>query len=490
MSDALVFVLNGELVRVEACDPTKTVLQYLREDMHLTGSKEGCGEGDCGACMVVVAELDENTQKLNHKAINACIAFLPTLHGKALFTIESVSHCAAEAHPVQQAMIDLDASQCGFCTPGFVMSLFAQYENHAQLNARDIDDVLSGNLCRCTGYRPIKDAALAAFSYPAAEHPLIELTREQLTELQTTIGTTPPLNMQTSGRTFLSPTTIEALSGLVIEKPEAQLLAGGTDIGLWVTKQHRQIEEVIYLGNVASLKTIELTETELSLGAAVTWSEAMPVVISLYPAFAALFARFASVPVRNTATIGGNIANGSPIGDSMPALIVVGAQLLLRKGDTTRTLALDEFYLAYQKTLLAEGEFIEKIIIPRPQPNQTVAAYKVSKRFDQDISAVCGCFAIEMAPETQVITHIKIAFGGMAAIPKRATQVEAKLQSATWDEANIDKAVASFADDFSPIDDMRASASYRLQVAQNLLRRFFLATTQPSALIDVYNYGR
>jgi len=440
--------------------------------------------------MVVVAELDESTQKLSHKAINACIAFLPTLHGKALFTVESLSHAAADAHPVQQAMIDLDASQCGFCTPGFVMSLFAQYENRAQLSARDIDDVLSGNLCRCTGYRPIKDAALAAYDHAVTEHPLTELTCAQLMDLQASLKTTPTLNMETSGRTFISPTTIEALSELVIEKPDAQLLAGGTDIGLWVTKQYRQIDEVIYLGNVASLKTIELTDTALNLGAAVTWSEAMHAVIRLYPAFTDLFRRFASVPVRNTATIGGNIANGSPIGDSMPALIVVGTQLLLRHGDKTRTVALDEFYLAYQKTLLAEGEFVEKIIIPRPQPNQTVAAYKVSKRFDQDISAVCGCFAIEMAPETQVITDIKIAFGGMAAVPKRATQVEAKLRSAMWDGANIDKAVASFADDFSPIDDMRASAAYRLQVAQNLLRRFFLATTQSSALIDVYNYGR
>jgi xanthine dehydrogenase small subunit len=490
MSDALVFVLNGEQVRVEACDPTRTVLQYLREDQHLTGSKEGCGEGDCGACMVVVAELDENTQKLTHKAINACITFLPTLHGKALFTVESLSPCAAEAHPVQQAMIDLDASQCGFCTPGFVMSLFAQYENRVQMSPRDIDDVLSGNLCRCTGYRPIKDAALAAYNYPAAEHPLTRQTRERLINLQATVGTTPTLAMETSGRTFLAPTTIETLSSMVIENPDAQLLAGGTDVGLWVTKQHRKIEEVIYLGNVASLKTIELTETELSLGAAVTWSEAMSVVVRLYPAFADLFTRFASVPIRNTATIGGNIANGSPIGDSMPALIVVGAQLLLRRGDKTRVVALDEFYLAYQKTQLQEGEFVEKIIIPRPQSKQAVAAYKVSKRFDQDISAVCGCFAIELAPQTQVITDIKIAFGGMAAIPQRATQVEAKLRSSTWNEATINQAVASFADDFSPIDDMRASAAYRLQVAQNLLRRFFLATTQPSALIDVYNYGR
>ncbi|MCR9260690.1 MAG: xanthine dehydrogenase small subunit [Pseudomonadaceae bacterium] len=490
MSDEIVFILNGELTRVSACDPTRTVLQYLREDLHLTGSKEGCGEGDCGACMVVLAELDDSTQTLNHKAINACIAFLPTLHGKALFTIEALSQSAAEAHPVQRAMVDLDASQCGFCTPGFVMSLFAQYENRVQMSPRDIDDVLSGNLCRCTGYRPIRDAALAVKNYPAAEHAVIDVTREKLIDLQATLGTAPTLTMQTSGRTFSSPATLQALSALVIEKPDAQLLAGGTDIGLWVTKQHRQLENLIYLGNVASLKTIELTETELNLGAAVTWSEAMSAVVSLYPAFADLFTRFASVPIRNTATIGGNIANGSPIGDSMPALIVVGTQLLLRRGDKTRRVALDEFYLDYQKTLLAEGEFVEKIIIPRPRPDQTVAAYKVSKRFDQDISAVCGCFAIELAPETRVISSIKVAFGGMAAIPKRATEVEKKLKSTTWDEAAITQALASFADDFSPIDDMRASADYRLQVAQNLLRRFFVATTQPSALIDVYNYGR
>ncbi|XOV85135.1 MAG: xanthine dehydrogenase small subunit [bacterium] len=490
MSRTIDFVLNGERISITSCEPTRTILQYLREDRHLTGSKEGCGEGDCGACMVVVAELATDTRTLHHKAINACIAFLPTLHGKALFTVEALSHSTSDAHPVQQAMVDMDASQCGFCTPGFVMSLFAQYENGVPMNRRDVDDVLSGNLCRCTGYRPIKDAALAMFNYPEFDFPLAQSTRSQLLALNTSISAESGLHMHNAEQSFLAPRTITDLSDSLSSRPQAQLLAGGTDIGLWVTKQHKQINDIIYIGQVAALKNIELTDTELTIGAAVTWTEAMPAITELYPAFAELFLRFASVPIRNTATIGGNIANGSPIGDSMPALMVAGAQLMLRKGSSTRTVTLDEFYLDYQQTLLMQGEFLEKIIIPRPPANQRVAAYKVSKRFDQDISALCGCFSVILATDTQVVEQIRIAFGGMAAVPKRASHVETQLTAKAWTEETINRALTFFDDDFSPIDDMRASAGYRREVARNLLRRFFLTVTRPEQVKGVYDYGR
>lgn len=490
MNDVIKFVMNGEVVAAQTPDPTRTVLQYLREDQRLAGTKEGCAEGDCGACTVVVASLDETTQVVTHKAINACIAFLPTLHGKALYTIESLSSATEELHPVQQAMVDHHAAQCGFCTPGFVMSLFAQYQNGNRLDPVGVDEVLSGNLCRCTGYRPIKSAALSMFDYPLTDAQTSQTTMAHLQGLQQEHKNEPSLNLTTAQKRFIAPKTIEELGQAFSDAPDARLLAGGTDIGLWVTKRHQQLNDIIYISNVPSLNDICLSETELVIGAAVTWSEAMPALVDLYPGLRDLLVRFASVPIRNAATIGGNIANGSPIGDSMPALMVIGAELVLRKGDATRRLAMEEFFLAYQQTALAAGEFIQSIVVPRPRAGQFVAAYKVSKRFDQDISAVCGCFMLTLDNERQNPQEIRIAFGGMAAIPKRATTVERALASQAWSDVSVEAAIALFADDFAPISDVRASADYRMRVAQNLLRRFLLHTTQPSQLIDVYRYGR
>jgi len=489
MDDVIKFVMNGDLVVAHTPDPTRTVLQYLREDQQLAGTKEGCAEGDCGACTVVVAELDETTQVVTHKAINACIAFLPTLHGKALFTVEGLSS-AQQPHPVQQAMVDHHAAQCGFCTPGFVMSLFAQFQNGTHLDPVGVDEVLSGNLCRCTGYRPIKSAALSMYDYPLTDSQTNRTPHEHLQNLQQELKNAPALSLKTAQKRFRAPKTVEELGQVLLETPDAHLLAGGTDIGLWVTKGHQKLTDIIYTGSVASLHDIRLNDAELVIGAAATWSEAMPAIIDLYPDLRDLLVRFASVPIRNVATIGGNIANGSPIGDSMPALMVIDAQLVLRKGDVTRQVPLEDFFLAYQQTALAAGEFIQSIIVPRPRAGQFVAAYKISKRFDQDISAVCGCFSLTLDDVQHNPQHIRIAFGGMAAIPQRATAVEQALAGHPWTKESIEAAITRFLEDFSPISDVRASADYRMSVAQNLLRRFFIHTTQPDQLIDVYRYGR
>ena len=491
VSSAVQFVLDGDVVRIDDPAPTRSVLQYLREDLVRCGTKEGCAEGDCGACTVVVAELDSSSSKLSYKAVNACIQFLPTLHGKALFTVESVSAAGTPLHPVQQAMVDHHSSQCGFCTPGFVMSLYAQYQTNEPMDRRHVDEALSGNLCRCTGYRPIIDAAAAMYDYPPPSDDLTKRTIAALTQLQTA----PAATITTPDQEYAAPDTLTELATLIEENPHATLLAGGTDTGLWVTKQHRHLPYVIALHGVPELRLIEEHPDRLEIGAAASLSDAMPAIISAYPELEELMIRFASLPIRNAATLGGNIANGSPIGDSIPALIALDAHLTLRKGQTTRELALQDFYLAYQSTDLQPGEFVEKILLPKKQANQRVGAYKLSKRFDQDISAVCAVFSIVLSDDGQTIENARVAFGGMAAIPKRASHCEAALTGAAWQAHTIDAAIQALQLDFQPISDMRASAEYRIATAGNLLRRFFLnetATAEPSKAsgTSVYTYGR
>ncbi len=494
--DAIRFLLDGELVELANVDPTRTVLQYLREDKLRLGSKEGCAEGDCGACTVVVAETAA-AGGLRLRAINSCIQFLATLDGKMLFTVESLQKPGGELHPVQQALVDCHGSQCGFCTPGFVMSLFALFKNSAAPERREIDAALAGNLCRCTGYRPIITAAERMYGYAAngatrwLDQPNTCNEEPRDEELQMTarlkeIRRSRALRLDSKGRQFYAPRSLDDLAALVLQFPQAVLLAGGTDVGLWVTKQHRQLETIIYTGQVSALKRIARSASYIEIGAAVTVTDAMPVITDEYPELQEVFERFASPPIRNAATLGGNVSNGSPIGDSMPPLLALGATLVLRKGERNREIPLDEFYLGYQEKALEPGEFVESLRLPKRTSDLQLACYKISKRFDQDISAVCVAIALQL--DAGKVTDIRIACGGMAAIPKRAEHCEAALRGQEWSEPAISNVLSELDKDFSPISDMRASDQYRRVVCKNLLLRFHAETS--GAVVSVYDYGR
>ncbi|MEJ0026288.1 MAG: xanthine dehydrogenase small subunit [Rhizomicrobium sp.] len=458
MRDTVRFRLDGTVHEIRNPDPTETVLRWLRTRAARTGTKEGCGEGDCGACTVVVGDGEA------WRAVNACILFLPMLDGKTLFTVESLSPPGGAPHPVQQAMVDTNASQCGFCTPGFVMSLYAHYLNRGACDAPTIRNVLAGNLCRCTGYGPIVEAAKRMSEYPRVEptDAAPPRTDESLAIDHVGVG---------ARRRFFAPRGVDELASLLLEHPDATLLAGATDVGLWVTKQNRSLPTIISTASVADLTQVVESETAIEIGASVTYTGAYDALARLHPDFGELLRRLGSVQVRNAGTIGGNIANGSPIGDSMPPLIALGATLVLRKGDERRRLPLEDYFLAYGKQDREPGEFVERVIVPKPAASDTFRVYKLSKRFDQDISAVCGAFLFRRDGDT--IRAVRIAFGGMAATPKRARVAEAELVGRPWNEAAIRDAMAVLADDFQPIGDMRASAVYRLTAARNLLLRAF-----------------
>lgn len=475
------FVLNGDIVETEVIDPTRTVLQYLREDLALKGTKEGCAEGDCGACTVVVVEIDRSGSDVELKTVNACIQFLPTIDGKELITVEGLQGKGSDLHPVQQAMVDNHASQCGFCTPGFVMSLYALYRTNPEPTRQEIDDALAGNLCRCTGYRPIIAAAQSMHATTDDWSP-----GEHLDVLRA-VARDEEYAVEHNGRRFFAPRSIASMAALYEKHPAATILAGGTDVGLWVTKHFRELDTIIYTGNVAELLEMQTTESHLEIGGAVTLTHAIPPIIEQYPGLDELFRRFASPPIRNAGTLGGNIANGSPIGDSMPALMVLGASLVLRKGDSERELALDEFYHDYQVSDLQSGEFVSRVRIPLAENGVQVSSQKWSKRFDQDISAVCTAYRLQL--DGDKVASFRMACGGVAATIRRATHCEDAISGADWNEATIDAACAALTEDFTPISDMRASADIRLVAVQNLLRRFWLETTGE---LDetVYNCGR
>ncbi|MGI9493898.1 MAG: xanthine dehydrogenase small subunit [Geminicoccaceae bacterium] len=466
------FLLNGELVAVGETKPTLSVLQYLREQWRLTGTKEGCAEGDCGACTVVVGELCGDD--LVMKAVNACIQFVPTLDGKALFTVEYLRRQAGgDLHPVQQAMVDHHGSQCGFCTPGFVMSLWNVYNAHQAVDGRPDDaslrTALTGNLCRCTGYRPILDAGKAMFDLPTVgfdraslKQQLLDLRRERM------------LSTSDGGATFHAPRTLPELTKLRAELPAATILAGCTDIGLWVNKQFRDLGDIIYLGEVDELKAIRDDGESVRIGAGASLTDAYAALVKHYPEAGEMWERFASVPIRNAGTLGGNVANGSPIGDSMPWLIAVGARVVLRSMSSARTLALEDLYLDYMKKDMARDEIVEAIEVPLPKPDQLFRTYKLAKRFDSDISAVCAAFRITM--DGDKVAEARVALGGMAATPKRAGHCEKTLIGQPWNEATMTTAREALAKDYQPLSDMRASAANRLLSAQNLLQRFYLET--------------
>ena len=454
------FLLNGETVALQS-PPTRTLLDWLREDRGLTGTKEGCNEGDCGACTVMV------TDGSGSRAMNACILLLPQLDGKALRTVEGISGPDGQLHPVQQAMIDHHGSQCGFCTPGFICSMAT-----AHLNGReDHDDQLAGNLCRCTGYAPIIRAAKAAGEAPKPnwlddQHHLAENTPG---EPPKAAGAEPPIYLKD-------------LADWYAANPNATLIAGATDVGLWVTKQLRDLPNIAFLNRCPELNHITKRENDFHIGAMATMTDVLEALSEDYPSYAEMIRRYGSTQVRNAATIGGNIANGSPIGDNPPALIALGATLHLRRGDTRRDLPIEDFFIEYGKQDRGEGEFVEAVTLPKSAPN--LRCYKLSKRFDQDISAVCGCFNITLDGET--ITSARVAFGGMAGTPKRASATEAVLVGQPLSSETIKRASVALASDFTPLNDMRASADYRMQAAQGQLHRYFADLTgQQTSVLEV-----
>jgi xanthine dehydrogenase small subunit len=446
------FLLNGEPQAVDA-PPTTTLLDWLREEKRLTGTKEGCNEGDCGACTVMV------TDETGSRALNACILFLPQLHGRAVRTVEGIAGPDGTLHPVQEAMVEHHGSQCGFCTPGFIVSMAT-----AHLNGRvDFDDQLAGNLCRCTGYAPIIRAAEAA-----ADHDVPDWMKSDAESLRDPSFIFPEI--RTEGRKpFAVPRSADDLATWYAENPDATLIAGATDVGLWVTKGLQDPAPVAFLNQCEDLCGIVSNTETVRIGAMTSLTELGQALADRHPSFAEMIRRYGSVQVRNAATVGGNIANGSPIGDSPPALIALGATLHLRKGDTHRSLPLEDFFLDYGKQDRAPGEFVEAVSIP-VQPDR-LRVYKLSKRFDQDISAVCGAFSVTV--ESGTVTAARIAFGGMAGTPKRAATVEAALVGQPWTRETIETACARFGKDFTPLGDMRASAAYRLETASNMLLRYF-----------------
>jgi xanthine dehydrogenase small subunit len=479
------FLLNQSAVVVDQIDPNTTVLDYLREHLYRTGTKEGCASGDCGACTVVIGEVDNDNDNLVYRSANACITAVGSLHGKQLLTVEDLKQ-NDQLHPVQQAMVDCHGSQCGFCTPGFIMSMFAHRKNNTSADQHKINESLGGNLCRCTGYRPIVEAAEKMFESPQIDQfsPTEESVVTQLNDIN---RQQPQGSISNANKQFFSPTSSDELADLMLEYPPAKLLAGGTDLCLEFTQFLRDAEVLIYTGRVSDMANITTTEESLELGAAVTYSQANDCLVDLYPDLAELIERLGSLQVRNQGTIAGNIGNASPIGDMPPVLIALGAELILRRGKETRRVAVEDYFVKYKVTILQTSEFIEKIIIPLPNPGSEFKAYKISKRLEDDISATCGAFNIHV--ENGITTSIAIAFGGMAEIPKRASHCEQALLNREWNKQTLELAINEMAKDFTPISDFRASAEYRLSVSQNMLRRLFLETQQDSQPIRITQYA-
>ena len=455
------FLLNGSEITTDTSETT-TLLDWLREDQHLTGTKEGCNEGDCGACSVIV------TDAQGVRALNACILFVPQLHGKAVRTVEGIAAPDGSLHPVQEAMIAHHGSQCGFCTPGFVTTMVAAHMN----GATDYDTELAGNLCRCTGYAPIIRAAEAAADAPVPAHlrdtPFL-LTGNTTGEAPQATGAEPP-------------ETPDALAAWMDAHPGGTLIAGATDVGLWVTKAFRDLGPVAFLNRIPELAGITVDDNTIRIGAATTLTDLQSAIALHHPAFAELIRRYGSVQVRNAATIGGNVANGSPIGDGAPALIALDATIHLRSVDGTRRVPIADFFIDYGTQDRAPNEFVEALTIPRQ--SDALRCYKLSKRFDQDISAVCGCFWIEV--EDGTVKTVRLAFGGMAGTPKRASRAEAALRGMPWTDGTVGAAMKAMERDFAPLSDMRASDTYRMEAAQNMLLRAWLEDLeQATSVLEV-----
>ncbi|SDH81899.1 xanthine dehydrogenase small subunit [Pseudomonas panipatensis] len=485
------FLLNRELRVEDRLDPNLTVLNYLRQHLGKTGTKEGCASGDCGACTVVVGELTgaEGAERIRYRTLNACLTFVAALHGKQLISVEDLKQ-RGQLHGVQQAMVDCHGSQCGFCTPGFVMSLFALQKNRAagashEERKAEAHQALAGNLCRCTGYRPILDAAEQVCCQAAPDQ--FDAAEAQTIAQLKAIAPREAAELNSGDKRCLLPLSIADLAELYSANPQARLLAGGTDLALEVTQFHRELPVMIHVGHVEEMKRVEVFAERIELGAAAALTDCYQVLAEDYPDFGELLQRFASLQIRNQGTLGGNIGNASPIGDTPPLLIALGARIVLRKGNASRELPIEDYFIDYKVTARQEGEFIEKIIVPRPQANQAFRAYKVSKRLDDDISAVCAAFSVSL--EDGRISAVRSGFGGMAAIPKRARACEAALLGQPFDAATFERAAVALGEDFTPLSDFRASKEYRLLTAQNLLRKCFLELEAPQAVTRVTHYA-
>ncbi len=470
------FLYGQELVTLDDTEADTTVLEWLRLVARQTGTKEGCASGDCGACTVVVASLDASNKTLIYQSINSCIAFVGSLHGKQLISVEQLSEQGA-VHPVQKAMVDCHGSQCGFCTPGFVMSMFAHFHSDATHRAdpQQIEHALAGNLCRCTGYRPIKEAMQEALRSDSDQYHVGEAAViAQLTRLQQTKATDP---------NFLIPESLDELLAIQNSHPDARLLAGGTDLALEVTQLHQPINQLIQLTSIAELNEVSHDGDQLTIGAAVSLGTILAILAPLLPGATQMLQRFGSTQIRNQATMGGNIGNASPIGDLPPLLLALDAQLELFGKEGERSLPIQDFYLDYKKTALKQNEIIKAVRFRVPSKHTRCAVYKVSKRIDDDISAVCLAALVQVKDD--IVSDIRLAYGGMAATPKRAVRAEQVAIGKRWNEETIDDIKTSLSDDFSPLSDARASAEYRASIAANLITRFFLEDKLPSSQTQV-----
>jgi len=480
------FVRRGKTVTLEGIAPDRTLLEVLREDLGCTGTKEGCGEGDCGACTVVLGS--ERYGAVQYQAINSCIRLAHSIDGMALWTSEDLAsdpmirpvdrHSSPDLHPAQQAMVDCHGSQCGFCTPGFVMSLFGMYQNHICKGAAITREVaveeLSGNLCRCTGYRPILDAAQHMGTLPRMQVDERNLLAQLSALKHAAHAAAEP------GSGYMAPDTLDELLAARATHPDALIAAGTTDVGLWITKMHRQYQQILDVTRARELRKVEVSATRIRIGAAVTLTDAFHALEQHWPQLHRFASRFAGMPVRNSGTLGGNVANGSPIGDSMPLLIALGAGITLASTRGERSMPIEDFYVGYRKNLLAQGELLTAIDVPVPSPHQTLAAYKISKRFDDDISAVCLVLNLDI--ENGIVTRARIGAGGVAATPARARGTEAVLIGRPWSEALAAEAGKTLQAEFDPISDMRASSAYRREVLGALLRRFWLEHSGETAV--------
>jgi len=463
----LQFIRRGQIVRLSNIAPTRTLLEVLREDLNSSGTKEGCNEGDCGACTVVLAEAVGG--RVKYSAVNSCIRLAHSVDRMAVWTVEDLAAPDGTLHPAQTAMVQCHSSQCGFCTPGFVMSLFAMYQNHVcrgETITRELaQEELSGNLCRCTGYRPILDAA-----QQMAQLPLVPVDETALLKQLKLLA--PDQSSLDTRDSYQSPTTIRNLLAIRAAQPQAQLVAGCTDVGLWINKIHMQFDKVIDLTRVRELQRIESYPNHLAIGAAVKLGDAFAALVAERPQLHNFASRFAGLPVRNSGTLGGNIANGSPIGDSMPLLIALQANVVLMSVRGHREMPLEQLYTGYRKNVIAADEILAWIKVPKATAGELLRIYKISKRFEDDISAVC--LAVKLQLSGNNIVKASIGVGGVAATPARASKTEAVLRGQAWSQATARRASKSLCDEFSPISDMRASSAYRMQVLGNLLQRFWL----------------